>query len=362
MNLENQNNNLNNSEEEVSFKDLLKQAGEWMRYLLSKWIFIIVFGLIGGGLGYTYAYLKKTVYIANTTFVLEEGSGGRGGFGGLGGLASMAGLDIGGSDGGDIFQGENILEVYKSRQMIQKTLLTNVNYEGKKILLIDRFIDMNNMRAAWAAKPELKNIDFKDSANFTRAQDSLIGAFVGDIRKKYLKVEKPDKKLSIINAEVKSSDEFFSKTFNDAVVKNVNDFYTQTKTKKSLENIAILQSKADSVRNAMNGAITSAAVVDDITPNLNPARSSQRVAPIQRSQFSAETNKAVLAELIKNLELSKMNLLKEKPLIQIIDSPIYPLNKEKFGKLKGLILGGILGGFFICLILVIKKVFKDVLV
>ena len=36
----------------------------------------------------------------------------------------MMGLDVGGSGG--LFQGENILELYKSRSMIAKTLLTEI--------------------------------------------------------------------------------------------------------------------------------------------------------------------------------------------------------------------------------------------
>lgn len=360
MKSENQNNDQNMSDE-IPLKEIILKAGEWWRYLLSKWLIILFFGLVGGGLGFTYSFLKKTLYVANTTFVLEDGGTGGGGLAGLGGLASMAGLDIGGGNGGGIFQGENILELYKSRKMIEKTLLTEIELNGKTQLLVDCYIDMNNFRKSWAEKPELKGIQFNNKKPFNRLQDSILGAIVSEINKKYLKVEKPDKKLSIIKAEVKSTDEFFSKQFNEMIVENVNDFYIQTKTKKSLENISILQLKADSVRRVMNGAIYSAAIATDETPNLNPTRQAQRIVPVQRSQFTAETNKAVLAELVKNLELSKISLLKETPLIQVIDSPILPLNKERFGKLKGLVLGGILGGFITCIILVMRKIFKEIL-
>jgi hypothetical protein len=45
-------------------------------------------------------------------------------------------------------------------------------------------------------------------------------------------------------------------------------------------------------------------------------------------------------------------------LIQIIDKPILPLSKERFGKSKGILLGGILGSFLIILGLVIRRIFK----
>jgi hypothetical protein len=37
--------------------------------------------------------------------------------------------------------------------------------------------------------------------------------------------------------------------------------------------------------------------------------------------------------------LAKVTLRKETPLIQIIDRPILPLAKERFGKAKGIVLG-----------------------
>ncbi|PTS96251.1 lipopolysaccharide biosynthesis protein, partial [Pedobacter sp. HMWF019] len=99
----------------------------------------------------------------------------------------------------------------------------------------------------------------------------------------------------------------------------------------------------------------------DATPNLNPTRQTQRTAPVQRSQFSAETNKAILSELVKNLEMSKISLRKETPLIQVIDVPIFPLQKEKFSKLKGIVLGGALAGFLTLFILLFKKILNSVM-
>lgn len=353
-----------NQGDEISLKELILKIQEWWQYLLSKWVIILIFGLLGGMLGFAYAYTKKAMYTATTTFVLEDEKGG-GGLGNLAGLASVAGVDLGGGGVG-IFQGDNILELYKSRTMIEKTLLTAVNYHGKKQLLIDRYIDFNKLRENWAKKPELVKLQFSEEDQLKtnkeqRLRDSVMEVIVNNINKNYLKVAKPDKKLSIIKADVKSEDEFFAKTFNDQIVKNVNDFYVQTKTKKSLDNVAILKQKTDSVRRVINGAIYTAVAVADATPNLNPTRQVQRVAPAQRAQFSAETNRTILAELVKNLEMAKMSLLKEMPLIQVVDQPIYPLTKEKLGKAKSMIIGGILLGFLACLFLIIRRIVKQIL-
>lgn len=348
-------------DDEISLKELILKLREWYRYLLSKWVIILIVGTIGAVLGFAYASSNKPVYAAACTFVLEEG-GSAGGIGQYAGIASMVGIDLGGGGGG-IFQGDNIIELYKSRSMIVKTLLSEVEIDKKKQLLIDRYIDFNELRKAWSKKAELKDIQFnlKSGESFTRIQDSVISSIAADINKNYLNVGKLDKKLSIIKVEVKAKDEPFAKCFNNEIVKNVNDFYVQTKTKKSLDNVAILQQKTDSVRAVMNGAVYTAVAVSDATPNLNPTRQVQRVVPMQRAQISVETNKTILGELVKNLELAKMSLRQETPLIQVIDQPVFPLAKEKFGKAKGIILGGVISGFLVVLILLIRKIFKGIM-
>lgn len=352
--------NQSKTSDEITLKELLLKLGRGFRFILSKGFIILFFGIVGGVFGYYYAAKKKPIYTATTNFVLEDGSS-QGGLGNIGSLASIAGINLG-SGGGDLFHGDNIIKLYKSRKMVEETLLSEVDFNGKKKLLIDAYIEFNDLKSIWKDKPNLKDIDFKEAATQkNRVRDSIITSIVIDINKNYLFVDKPDPELSIIKVDVKSQNEFFAKEFNDQIVKNVNDFYVRTKTKKSIDNVNILQHKTDSVRLVMNGAIFTAAKVTDATPNLNPTRLSQRVAPVQRAQFSAETNKVILAEFLKNLELSKITLLKETPLIQVIDEPIFPLQVERFGKVKGALLGGILFGFLTILTLTLKRIFKDIL-
>jgi hypothetical protein len=54
------------------------------------------------------------------------------------------------------------------------------------------------------------------------------------------------------------------------------DFYIDTKSKKSRENMLILERQTDSIRRELNGAITGVAVANDNTFNLNPALNVRR--------------------------------------------------------------------------------------
>jgi hypothetical protein len=350
---------VNNDSAGISARELVLTIQRWFEYLFSKWIFILSLGILGAIIGAVYVHYKKVYYIATTTFVLEENGGG--GLSQYGGLAAMIGLDIGGGGGGGgIFQGENIFELYASRNMVQKALLSPIAIGGKSELLIDRYIEINKMRKDWTGK--LKNINFNLAKGqpFSRAQDSILAGVVANINNKYLFVGKQDKKLSIIKVDVKSTDEVFATAFNNQIVKTVNEFYIQTKTKKALQNLAILQHQTDSVKNVLNGAIYTTVAVADATPNLNVTRQILR-APAQRSQFNAEANKAILTQLVQNLEVAKLSLRRETPLIQVIDAPIPPLPVLKWTMQKGMALFGFLGVFLGVFIFSILKIYKSIM-
>lgn len=361
MNREDQGQDLNNSDE-VSLKDLFLQFGMWWHYLLSQWKIIVVAGILGGLIGVTYSILKKPTYIATLSFALQDEKS-SGSLSGALGLASQFGIDLGGGGVGNEFSGDNLLELMRSRSMIEKTLLTPISINGKKQTLAEFYISFNKLRERWKGKSKLENIHFlqdTDRSKFTLTQDSILGVFHKTLVSKNLYVDKVDKKLSIISVRVNSTNELFSKYFAEVLTRVVSDFYIETKTKKGIQNVAILQRQTDSVRRMLNAAISGVAVSMDAAPNANPLLQTLRV-PSQRRQVDVTANTAILSELVKNLEIAKMSVLQETPLIQIIDTPILPLEKDRVGKTVGLIIGGILGGFLAILIIFLKKFFKNIM-
>jgi len=347
-------------EEAISLKELILKLLEWLRYLLSKWLIILIVGTIGGIIGLIYAYSIKPVYTAGLSFVLEDSQSSGGGLGGYSGLASMVGIDLG-TNGGGVFVGDNLMEFMKSRSMIEKALLTSINEAGKEKTLAEFYLDINALRKGWEKDPGLRSIHFlssEDRSKFTRKKDSVLGACYNNIISNNLSVAKKDKKLGIVTVTTKTENELFSKYFTETLVKVVSNFYVETKTKREAENLFILQHQTDSVRRELNLAISGVAASVDVTPNINPSRQVLRV-PSQRRQIDVQANSTILQELEKNLEIAKVSLRKETPLIQVIDSPILPLQIEAYGKRKGVMTGGIIAGFLIAFYFVIKKVLTD---
>jgi hypothetical protein len=345
--------------DEISLKELLEKVKEWKSYLVSQWKIILLAGIIGSAFGLTYSFIEKPVYTASLSFVLEDEKSG-GGLGGALGLASSLGLDLGGGGGGSVFSGANLPELFKSRKMVEQTLLRSVVVDGKTISLAEMYIQNNKWRDNWKDNSKFKNIQFAPDTKrkyFTRAHDSIMGVMFESLSKGGLTVAQKDKKIAIISINMVSTNELFSKYFTEALAKEVSDFYVTTKSKKARMNMAILQKQTDSIRGELNGAITGVAAANDNTFMLNPAMNVRR-APSARRQVDVQANTAILTELVKQTELAKVTLRKETPLIQVIDQPILPLKKEKLGKAKGIVLGGFLTGFLVVLGLIFKRIVR----
>lgn len=352
--------NIEAKDDEISLKDLLKKGKDWYSYLFSQWKVIVLAGIIGALLGLTFSILKKPVYKATLSFALEDDKSG--GMGGALGFASSLGLDLGGSGGG-MFTGSNLTELFKSRLMVEKTLLSQINDHGKVTTFAEMYIQDNKWREGWKDKPKLTGIVFLPNADrkkYTREHDSILGVICKNLSEGGFLVAQKDKKVSIIDIDVSSTNEFFAKYFCEALAREISDFYVDTKSKKARMNMAILERQVDSIRRELNGAITGVAVANDNTFNLNPALNVRRT-PSSRKQVDVQANTAILTELIKQSELAKITLRKETPLIQVIDKPIFPLKKERLGKAKGILIGGFVTSFLIVLILIIRRLLKQLL-
>ena len=136
--------------EEISLSELFQKVKEWYAFMLLKWKTIVLAGVIGAILGLTYSFIKKPIYTASLSFALEGESSG--GSGGVLSLASQFGLSLGGSGGG-IFEGSNLNELFKSRNMVEQTLVKPVRYKGKTISFAEMYIEIADWRKNWNKKP-----------------------------------------------------------------------------------------------------------------------------------------------------------------------------------------------------------------
>lgn len=338
-----------NDQKEISFNDIFRSANTWATYLLSKWLVLLISAILFGAAGIFYAWLQKPVYTSELTFVSENESSSA--IGGYAGIAAQFGLDL--SNKGSAFEGDNLMQIMHSRRVIEKTLFTPVLINNTEQLLINYWIDVTKMRKGWEKEDKYKDVVFTTATKpYSRIRDSVLKAICEEVGKD-LEIGEVEKKSDVTTVKMKSSDELFAKVFVEKLMTNVISYYTEYKIGKTKQNVSIIQKQTDSVRNLISGNIVDIALSNDL--NVNPTRQIVRTG-VQRKQVDAQVNGALYTELVKNLELSKITLRKETPLVHIIDTPMLPLEKKKMGRLKGAILFAFAGFFLTVICLVFAKV------
>jgi uncharacterized protein involved in exopolysaccharide biosynthesis len=344
--------------DEISLKELIIKIKEWASFFKSKWKIIFFAGIVGGIIGFTISVYDKPTYKASLTFAMEEDKGtGGGGLSGALGLASSFGIDLGGGGGGGAFAASNLAELMKSRLLVERVLFSPIEIKEENTTLLEYYIQINELRK----NSKFKNISFLqgiDRSKFTRQQDSVIQQIYKSlISKESLSIMQKDKKISILTIEVTSNDEIFSKLFCESLAQMTSDYYIETKSKKAKLNVDILGKQVENVQLALNSAITGTALEVDNVFNLNPAFNIKG-AKSKKGQIDVQSNTAILSNLLVQLELAKITLRKETPLIQFIDRPILPLEKNRLGKIKSLTFGSAFAVFISIFVFIIINLYK----
>ena len=312
---------------------------------------LLLVGCVGALLGLSYSLIKHTKYNAEVTFLVEENKAG-GGL--LSSFGSQIGIDVSSmaGAGNSVISGDNMLELLKSKSMMQQCLLTPFQKDST-YLLADRYADVNHLREKWASNEKVGvQVHFADPKLAPRLKDSLLSVIIKRIYKKEFSVAKPDKKLGFFKVSTSTNDELLSMYITERIIKIATDFYVNNKTSRLKNNVARLEHRTDSIGKLLNNRTYSAVNDMRLMLNLNPADiNAQGSAEIsQRDKMVLST---VYGELIKNLEISKTALVQETPTIQITDKPILPLENDEIKWYEGLMIGFFAPFGFLFIILVI---------
>lgn len=305
----------------------MRGLNSFLRMILKKWWLFLTVGIFAGIGGIIYAGNQKPVYKSSLTFALDDA--GSASVGGFMSLASQFGLNIG--DGKNIFAGDNIINIMKSRKMIEKVLLSSDTFNSKTYTLIEYYLKITGK---FESNSKSNNIHFpggQPRATLSYSQDSLLYNVYNEFKNKNIVADRPDRKLSIFEVNVISPDEEFTKHFTDKIVAATNNFYIEIRTKKAKETLDILEQRATVMKDNLNSSITNRAAVQDV--NINPVFSEAQV-PVQKQQANIQVYASAYSEIFKNLEMARFQYVNKIPLMQIIDAADYPMQKIKTGKLK----------------------------
>jgi len=342
--------------DEIQLKDILIKLSDYKAYLLKKKSAIIALSLTFCVLGVFIAITSDTKYNAELTFVVEDPTTG-GGLGAMSGIASQFGFDVGGNPS-TTFSQSNILELLKSRGVVESTLMQKVKMAGKEDLLIEHYLEINGIKEDWNKEEGLLPISYHNK--LTYAHDSISGDIWKSIVEDKLVVEMQSDEANIISLSYFSVNEEFAKQFVEVLIDQMSKMYVVHQTAQAKNTLDFLQDRADSVFGELEVAEEEFAKMKDINQRI--VKASGRLKELQLMR-RVEVLNAMYLEIVKNLEISKITLLNNTPIINIIDKPILPLEVHSRPNLLTTgILGAFLGGFLSVCFFVFRKLFKDALV
>lgn len=320
-------------------------------YLTKRWYLLILAGAVGAAYGYYRMHQVKPIYTATYTFVLSTDQ--KGGNGGLAGLAAQLGVDGLTSSPDNIFAGDNIIELFKSRKLVGSALLSIADTVKKQSLL--NFIAERKFANAYKRLGPFGN----NPALFNKSQTVLYRNIITRVAGSFM-VFKKDKKLIFYIINANDTDPDIAYYVAKIVLDATSRYFIDTKTKVSANSVKLLQHEADSLGTVLSNTFSSTASMNDRTYNLNPSITVQRSGSIF-NQAKATAFAGAYTEVMRNLEIAKINLQRETPLYRIIDEPELPLMAALPNKLRYTIYVAVAGIFLMIAFLVGMRFRKDIL-
>jgi uncharacterized protein involved in exopolysaccharide biosynthesis len=346
---------MENNNDEIQLKDILIKLSEYKTYLFNKKFTIIAVSGLFFVLGIVFAISSDSKYTAELTFVVEDQQQGGGALGAMSGMASQFGFDVGGSLS-TTFSQNNILEFLKSRGVVEAALMQTRKVNKKEDLLIEHYLHINKIKDLWKADEDLSPVSFHGKLN--QDNDSVSGSIWKNIIEDELVVELQSDEANIINLSYISVNDEFAKIFVEALIEQMSEMYISHQTAQTNNTLDFLSSRSDSVFMELEIAEEEFAKVTDINQRI--VKASGRLKELQLMR-NVEVLNTMYLEIVKNLEISKLTLLNQTPIIQIIDKPILPLQVEENSKTFLGLLAAFLGGFLSLTFFVFRKLFKDAL-
>lgn len=345
--------------QDIKLTEIVFQLEKLIKIVLRKWKLLMVVGFVGGVLGFVYASFQSPSYISKLSFMLNDKESGIPSS--LSSLAGLAGLSGGGASTND----DRIVFMSTSRNILSKALLEKEIINGKNDILINHYIEINQMKDGFSNDTALNGFEkFVNEVpeKLTYQENKVMDLVLKGFNDNNMITVSAKKKTGLVTQssgivimEFKSSSEEFSKYFLENLYNQLSTYYINKSVERQTYNYNIIQRRADSIQDELLQAENSGASFVD--QNQNIVRMSRRIEG-ERLRKKTEILNLMYGEVLKNLEIAKFTLENQTPSLIVIDTPTLPLEKKKMSRLKTAVVGAFLSGVF-ALIYVLYRNYKD---
>ncbi|MDQ6477306.1 hypothetical protein [Dyadobacter sp. LHD-138] len=343
------------AEEQITPREVILKVIDAKNALVKSWKVIVLFIVLGVGIGYAMdLYLiKPNSYEATIVFNMGGSAPGSD----MGNLAGLFGMS--GATDANIFTGENFFYFVKSRPVLERALMKEIDVRGKKILMANFFIDSCGIKEdEWKGRPELHNFKFTE-----RDPDSLKSQSRVVLNELVLKVKGVteigtlERKSSFISLTTTIQNESLAALWAKTLLKTVEEVYTEKQTRKSLTTLKLLERRADSLAFILGKSEHRLAKEMDYSTQLIVPEAKISVNKLERNNTFLQQ---LYYEAIGNAEKMRVSLVREAPLFTLIEDVKIPLDLKSESKKRAKI--GALVGLMLALIYVyVKSIYRAIL-
>lgn len=332
--------------DEITLRELVLSTAHLIKWLKKHVLRLLLFGVIFGALGALWAKNQQESYTAHLSFILSDDNNPQ-----ISGLGSMLG-QLGFPSTGGRYNVDKLLEIAKSRLLIERTLLEESKVNSTTDLIANHMIEYLDMDDIWSKKdPAFEGYRFTNTndslfSDLDRfAIKSLVQTIAGskDNRKSALFTTDYGNTDYIMTFSLNSPSEGLSMAFVNHHYDNVSDHYVSRAVAKNRAIYNLILNDRDSLITLVNQTAFEAATLKD--QSAGSFRNTDN-AKIALAETKLRTLQSALEEVITNLGRAQYILDTNSPLIQLIDRPKSPLSPLKPSVFKYSIAAALIG---ICL-------------
>ena len=280
------------------------------------WIYILVFALLSGSMGWFYSKQLPSYFAANILFILSSGNQ-QPSQNNI--IAQQLGLGQKDNNENGLYTVQNFLGLLTHGKMIRETLLLPYQ-SNESISFASKFLALEGEKMPGFP---LNSVPYEE---LNKEQVSTLRNLADRI-KPLLSIKPAEDGTNFTQFSGKFENEEFAKYFTEALLQYTLQFYVEGKTKEIKNNINQIEQRKDSLLRLLINKSKRIANQSVQSIDLNPAYSATMVEG-QLLNNEGELIGKLYSESIASLEIVRSELRQQTPLFTIIEGVEYPLLKE----------------------------------
>jgi hypothetical protein len=343
-----------NKEGQMSLREVLVLAREYLREYLRYWwligLVVLVAGLTTGYINYT----KPAPYFADVTFIVNQENSSKGGLGNI-----LGQFGLGGGGGGGEVNINRLLAMAESQVIIQEVLLDSVEIDGQRGIMGNFLVEEYDLDERWKLVDSVRLAHQLPGEMSPREVQLLrsLHQFVVKGKEGVLQFSH-DEATGFIHVKSLATNEQLCYLLSKNTYEKLSAFYIEENVGSSRRSVEMLRFKGDSLQAALKAAEYRLADLQDT--KLMIMRERDRLKQVELSR-QVQLLSLAYGEVIRNLETASFALSTKTPYFKLINRPLLPLVQLYPPALKNTILGFLVGGIITIFLLTVRKFLLDVL-